>query len=589
MCNPTKPDLSNIKLIRQVVRAAENHFEENPSEPSFSLGLNDNIQFGDTPITSGLVDTKQFFRGRPNYSDYVFNFMNEAARELANTYPDKYFGCLAYFWWENTPTFPVETMVLPYQTADRSQWYDPAFKTEDMALMQRWVNAGPEIVGIYDYYYGWPYVIPRIFFTIESDSLKFAYKSGVRAFYAEAYPFWGLDGPKLWLASQLLWNINQSPKGLLDEFYNNYFQEAAIPMQRFFEICEVQWMKQPGRARWLKYFKDENQITLFPYKVCIKLRRFLDDALSKAKKPIVKKRVELVSKAFRLTELLVEYHRAKDILVRKRIDTVEDIQSLHYELSDYWTSKKNLRDNIQLLKYSHPLHQSLPDFDHLFTSSPIDRVIVSALEWAKSNQQWEKEGLALLHLLKEDIEEKQNDNYIGFKAYFEQSSVSRELLKNCNLEKIRTPEIFKGVFWPDNWKFKIRPAESVLIRLNHNAARGGKWGLEVRDSDTALIYQKVPVQAGQYYLFTTWQKGLVSPASKSALTITWQDQEGHKLGSQSSDRLPYGNIPDWTRLAVLAKAPKDATYGYIILKIYNQESDDYVWIDDLSVLELPAQ
>ncbi len=248
--------------------------------------------------------------------------MNKAVLELVNTHPDKYLGCLAYFWWENTPSFPVESKVLPYLTADRSQWYDSAFKKEDKELIQRWVNTGPEIIGIYDYYYGFRYALPRVYFSLEAESLKYAYNVGVRAFYAETNPLWGFDGPKLWLAAQLLWDTNQSPEKLLDEFYQNYFQEVARPMRRFFEICERQWLKQPIPARWIKYFRDENQVILFPPEVCIKLRSILNDALLQASDPIVINRVELVSESFRLTELSGEFHNTKIVLLPLRISNL---------------------------------------------------------------------------------------------------------------------------------------------------------------------------------------------------------------------------------------------------------------------------
>ena len=539
-----QPDLTNSEVVSHVAKTAANHFEENPNAVSFSLGLNDNIRFGDTALSSGLVAPTRFFRSRPDYSDYVFNFMNNVAMEIANSYPDKYLGCLAYFWWENAPTFPVEKMVLPYLTADRSQWYDPVFKEEDKALIHRWVNAGPEIIGLYDYYYGWPYAIPRIFFSLEASSLKYAYKTGVRAFYAEAYPFWGLDGPKLWLAAQMLWDTDQSSEKLLNEFYVNYFQKAAKPMRRFFEKCEAQWMKQSRPARWIKYFKEENQAIFFPPEVSIKLRRILNEALSKANTPIVLKRVELVSEAFRLTELMVEYYEAKNVLARIRIDTINDIECLEDELIDYTYSKKNLQDHFQRLKQSQPLHHSLPDFDHLIMFDPVDRVIMSALEWAIGNQQLDKVVLLLLQFANNESIDEYIDKIVTLQNYFENSSLARELLSNNSFEKSKASENNANNLYPDNWNFKIRPSESVHISLNQNAACSGELGLEARGSDVSLIYQIVPVLPGQYYLFTSWQKGTISPASKSALTIRWQDRQGIYTDWDSRDRLPYGNIQE---------------------------------------------
>ena len=83
----------------------------------------------------------RWFRGRPDFSALVFTFMNRAATELAKTHPDKYLGCLAYYWCENVPPFPVDPHVIPFLTADRSQSYDPAFRREEFELQEKWGKA----------------------------------------------------------------------------------------------------------------------------------------------------------------------------------------------------------------------------------------------------------------------------------------------------------------------------------------------------------------------------------------------------------------------------------------------------------------
>ncbi len=214
---------------------------------------------------------------------------------------------------------------------------------------------------------------------------------------------------------------------------------------------------------------------------------------------------------------------------------------------------------------------------------------MNALEWASSNEQLDETNLLLSHSMDNESNDEHIDELVTLHNYFTKPSLAREISSNSSFEKTKISEIDGATIYPDKWKLKIRPTESVNISLNKNAARSGEWGLEVSGSDVSLIYQIVPVQPGKSYLFTSWQKGLVSPASKSALTIRWQDRQGNYTDLHSRDRLSYGNIPDWTKLAVLAKAPDDAYYGYMIFKIYNQEPNDYIWIDDLSILELPNQ
>ena len=59
-----------------------------------------------------------------------------------------------------------------------------------------------------------------------------------RGWYAEIYSNWGLDGCKAWLASQLLWDVRQDPRALVDQYYSDFFDAASEPMKRYWERCE---------------------------------------------------------------------------------------------------------------------------------------------------------------------------------------------------------------------------------------------------------------------------------------------------------------------------------------------------------------
>jgi hypothetical protein len=132
------PDLGREDVANFAAEQAKAYFSTHPDAVTFSLGVNDALIFGDSPETKALISPLHYFRGRPDFSPLVFTFMNRAAVELAKTYPDKYLGCLAYYWCENVPPFPVDPHVIPFLTADRSQSYDPAFRREEFGLQEKW-------------------------------------------------------------------------------------------------------------------------------------------------------------------------------------------------------------------------------------------------------------------------------------------------------------------------------------------------------------------------------------------------------------------------------------------------------------------
>ena len=272
------PDLSRPDVAIHAASVARDAFIADPGRVSFGLGVNDGLLYGESPELLAAVSPLRWFRGRPDYSNLTFRFLNRAGEELARSHPDKFLGALAYYWEENTPDFPVHPQVLPFLTADRSQGYDPAFWREEFSLQERWAKAGPQRLGLYDYLDGTGFVIPRIHPRLIAESLRHARGIGFTDYFGEASPNWGIDGPMTWMVAQLLSDPQQSADLLLDEYYKRYFQESAVPMRRFFERCEEQWMRQPGHPYWLKHYRNDSQADLFPSAVCAELRQLLDDA-----------------------------------------------------------------------------------------------------------------------------------------------------------------------------------------------------------------------------------------------------------------------------------------------------------------------
>ena len=188
------------------------------------------MRFDESHRTEQAVAPLRYFRQRPDYTNLVFAFMNAVAVEVFDTAglwqtpsgKPRYVTALAYFWTEQSPAITQHPRVMPVLTSDRAQWHDPAYRAEDRALIQRWAESGAERLATWDYYFGAPYPYPRQFNQWIDESLKYLHAQGVDVF-SQLPASWGLDGPKAWLAAQLLWDPGQSAEVLLDEFYTHFF------------------------------------------------------------------------------------------------------------------------------------------------------------------------------------------------------------------------------------------------------------------------------------------------------------------------------------------------------------------------------
>ncbi|HID05802.1 MAG TPA: DUF4838 domain-containing protein, partial [Armatimonadetes bacterium] len=295
----------------------------------------------------------------PNYSNRFFTFANRVAEMVSRRHPNKLLGCLAYSYCQEPPSFPLHPNVIPYVTNDRAQWRDPKFKRRDMEHLRAWAKKARQL-GVYDYYYGSGYVIPRVFFHISAEAIKFCHSIGVTAWYAEIYSNWALDGPKAWLASQLLWDSDQRVDELLNDYYRNFFGRAAEPMQAYFALCERQWMRQRGAGRWFKGFFDPSQLEMFPPSICMRLQSLLDRAMKLADSAIVRKRIRLYQRGLRYTTLYsTVYHLDKE-LTMMRIRRAKDVHRVLRMLRDFATATAQLQNYEEAIMREPLLRPVIP-------------------------------------------------------------------------------------------------------------------------------------------------------------------------------------------------------------------------------------
>ena len=106
------------------------------------------------------------------------------------------------------------------------------------------------MLGWYDYIYGSPYCLPRVWFHQMAGDYRFGYANGVRAMYAEAYPNWG-EGPKLYVSLKLQWDPRQDVDALLRDWYVRAVgPDAAGDLAAYYAHWEDFWTRRIRDSRW---------------------------------------------------------------------------------------------------------------------------------------------------------------------------------------------------------------------------------------------------------------------------------------------------------------------------------------------------
>jgi hypothetical protein len=590
-----QPCFANRDMAACVAETAIAFFDANPQETSYSLGMNDAGAGGfcQCDACRALDDpAKPTFRGRPNYSNRVFHFMNRVAEIVSQKHPDKLLGCLAYSVCEDVPSFPIHPNIIPYLTNDRAQWRDEAFKRQDQDLLRRWSQAARQL-GVYDYYYGAGYVIPRFFPTVSAESIKFCHATGVRAWYAEIYSNWALDGCKAWLASQLLWDVQQDPRALAEQYYRDFFGAAQEPMRRYWERCERIWMEQPGEARWFKGFFDIDQLEMFPPEVCQELRACLDEAAARADTELVRRRVQLCSDGFRWTELYASVYWSDKRMQEAVVTDDAEAQHLRQLLVTYAQAQQDLQRHAREVIDADPLLKPCIPFT---VQTRFGQGIVPAI--ARIADYYELAGkpepapYCLAPALAPD-----NPVARSFAVYMQlraQPGIAVQRLANPSFEATSQaaappPSDWSSSDCPPTWGSWVREGTKAELRWVASPVRSGERAVKLQGAEGAACFLvTVPAKPGDVLLCTVYARAAVEQPDRVSLTVKWHDDQGRWFRDDlnQSVLLPRPQLTEWTPLCLIVTVPEGAGAAVVMLTGSDLKPDDVAYFDDCTVQQL---
>jgi hypothetical protein len=601
-----QPDLTAPATVRHVRARLTEQLRAHPSTSAVVFGQNDSWRWDQSERTLTAIGAPRYFRGYPVYSNLLFSFLNELAKGLAPEFPEQLISTYAYQWTEDTPNFPVHANVLPFLTADRSQWFDPEFRRGDEQLMRRWAQAGPRFFALYDYYYGAPFFVPRPTLYAVRDSIPFAAAAGARAFFAEAYANWALDGPKPWLAAQLLWDPRADSAALLDEYFSRYWKEAAGPMRAFFAACDRQWLTQPRPGYWDKFYKDDHQAILFPPAVRAELRAHLDHAARLARSPVVQARLAETRAAFAVAEAFCRHAELGAELSRLLLEVSATADAIEAALAAFSRARTELVAQHAALRRSFPFALSSELLPEYLRADPRPRALRRLAGLGRT-------GPADPALLASVFADRAP-------TVAELNSSGVELLGDRGLQTVHRKNVhpFVALDWNEPggpWvgkgePFETRKIELAALRAEESAAGNAtpvpslqsvSPGPQLSNLNSQLprslrysgvnqegLYQTVPAQPGALYRATVRVRGKVSPGNQTFLLLTFADARGRNVDGGHIDRLPLGEWPEWTTLETIVRAPAGAVWLGFGLRALYQVNDDYVEFAEPSLQQLNA-
>ena len=386
-----QPCFSAPGLKEEAVKNIISYFSQNPEKISFSIGINDSSRHCQCDSCSLIDSHQKNSLGLPNLSDRYFIWANAVVKEVLKKYPKKLFGCLAYRELADPPVkVSVHSHIIPYLTYDRLKWASTKQRNTGELINAKWEKSAKQI-GWYDYIYGTPYCIPRVYFDEMSKYYKYAQNHSVTAMYAEAYPNWG-EGPKLYITLKLMWDPNLDMNTLLEDWYISAVGKNAAPdLAAYFDLWNKFWTIRVINTEWFKndneylLFKDPSYLDIVTYYDIEKSKKLLKSVEEKANTSKQKLRAKYFSKSF-------EYYEASVLsylfLVKGEIDQKYDakyyldMNAKRYQLIKDFRNDSFLRHPVPFndkrykgsLEWISPIKRTTPSNRTTNRSFYIDRL-----------------------------------------------------------------------------------------------------------------------------------------------------------------------------------------------------------------------
>jgi hypothetical protein len=268
--HPSQPCFTNPGFIAQVVQDARDYFDGKGAPPGATamgdvyglVPMDDNrwcqCERCQAQMDAAEKDNPQFTNGRA--SRYVWTFVNQVAREVRKTHPNKRIGALAYWEYGYYPEgIDLEPNIVVQMCLHTRNWWCPSMEANDRKVFDSWVGHEGKRRPLYLWlYYCFPALqsrsgkynsFPSYFAHTAVKQMRMYNDADIRGIFIEHSSEFGqthlMDVPDLYVTLKLADDPTLDGDTLIDEFFTRFYGAAADPMRRLYEAIE-QTYSSPG-------------------------------------------------------------------------------------------------------------------------------------------------------------------------------------------------------------------------------------------------------------------------------------------------------------------------------------------------------
>lgn len=266
-----QPCMSNPEVIAQIVKEAREYFDKGV----VPIGVEAHGDFYPVvPNDSGawckcakcqakLKKNEAGYFSNDSASELVFSFVNEIARQIHQSHPQKYIATLAYAQYAYPPTsVQVESNVAVMTCLQVRNWWGPAMEKNDLKFFDAWSEQKrPLYLWLYDCFPQWIardsnfYAFPAFQAHTFDRQFKHFKKRGAQGAFLNGFTWAQFQGDyryRVWseevvgvmeqldhyVMFKLFDDSSQDVDKLLDDFFTRYYGRAAAPMKELYRQLE---------------------------------------------------------------------------------------------------------------------------------------------------------------------------------------------------------------------------------------------------------------------------------------------------------------------------------------------------------------
>lgn len=292
---------SNEDVIEIAAQAATKYFDENPDSLCFSLSSND---------TGGFCECEacvaQDGAGPNGLSDRVLKFANAVAARVDEKHPGRLVAYYALY--NNLPGPPSvaepRSNVMPVMVNWSCHYHEilddgcPQ-NSKWRSHLGKWHRISEQLFA-YDYFQLSDLSTPIS--RIVGRNIRHYRDMGCLGFSGEILGRSQANNIALYIAARMLWDADQDPDALLEEFYALYYRSARQPMRAYHEALEEAARAQTDHrlgASWRMYTPE----------LLERLYGYINLAREGARSRLIRRRVEMAALDLQATTLFVEAAR----------------------------------------------------------------------------------------------------------------------------------------------------------------------------------------------------------------------------------------------------------------------------------------